>query len=363
MGLFDAAGIPIGKTALRIPVFQVLAALGGLLLFLYGMKLLGEGLKSFQGGRMERILQKSASGPLKGALVGTGVTALMQSSSAATVLVVSFVNSGIMTLEQAVGVIMGANVGTTVTSWILGLAGIDSSSFLVQMLKPASMAPILAACGAVLRVLARKERHKRIADSLAGFALLMFGMDAMSKAAGLLMEKSSFVHMFTGLDCPFWGMLAGTAFTAIIQSSSASVGILQALCMTGAVSYGMAIPIIMGQNIGTCATAMLSGIGASPNAKRAAFLHFYFNIIGTMCFMAVFYIVRGLYLPAALGDAATPFGIAAIHSIFNITSVILLLPFSKQLVKLAYLTVPEGTGKYRQEMWAAQRTGLGKPLS
>lgn len=330
----------------QMPLFWILAVFGGLGLFLYGMKLMGEGLKGFQGGRMERILQKSASGTLKGVFVGTGVTALMQSSSAATVLVVGFVNSGIMTLEQAVGIIMGANVGTTVTAWILGLAGIDSSFFLIQMLKPSSMAPFLAVGGAILRMFARKDRHKRISDSLVGFALLMFGMDAMSKATGLLMEKTAFVHMFEGLTHPFWGMLAGTAFTAVIQSSSASVGILQALCMTGAVSYDMAVPIIMGQNIGTCATAMLSGIGASPNAKRAALVHFYFNVVGTMCFMVVYHVVNQLYSPAVLGKTATPFGIAAIHSIFNISSVILLLPFSKQLVRLAYLTIPKGTAEY-----------------
>lgn len=319
--------------------FNFLTMLGGLALFLYGMSLMGEGLQGFQGGRMERILERSASSPFKGVLVGAGVTAVMQSSSATTVLVVGFVNSGIMTLEQAAGVIMGANVGTTVTSWLLGLAGIDSSSFFVQLLKPASFAPVLAIVGVMMKMGARRDRQKRIAAVLVGFALLMFGMDTMSGAVKPIVDKKSFTDMLVGLSHPIWGMLAGTVFTAVIQSSSASVGILQALCMTGAVNYGTAIPVIMGQNIGTCATAMLSGIGTSLNAKRAALVHLYFNVIGTALFMAIFYVANWLHPLAFLETAATPFCIAAIHSIFNITSVILLLPFSKWLVRLACLTI------------------------
>lgn len=326
--------------------FDFLTMAGGLALFLYGMNLMGEGLQGFQGGRMKHILKKAASNPYKGMLVGAGITALMQSSSAVTVLAVSLVGAGIMTLEQAAGIIMGANVGTTVTSWILGFAGIDSSSFLVQMLKPASFAPVLAIAGAVMQMGARRDRQKRIAAVLMGFALLMFGMNTMSGAVKPLVNQRFFTNMLTGLSFhPILGMLAGTAFTAIIQSSSASIGILQILCMTGEISYGAAIPVIMGQNIGTCATAMLSGIGASLNAKRATLIHLYFNVIGTAFFMMIFFSASRVHPPAFLKNAATPFGIAAIHSLFNIASVILLLPFSKALVRLACLTMKEEEGK------------------
>ncbi|MCM1535116.1 MAG: Na/Pi symporter [Clostridium sp.] len=328
----------------RMDFFDFLTAVGGLALFLYGMNLMGEGLQGFQGGRMEYILKKSASNPLKAMLVGAGVTALMQSSSTVTVLTVGFTGSGIMTLEQAAGIIMGANVGTTVTAWIMGLAGIDSSSFFVRILKPASLAPVLAIVGVVMQMGAHRDRQKRIAAVLVGFSLLMFGMDTMSGAVKPLMNQKFFTDMLTGLSFhPMLGMLAGTAFTAAIQSSSASIGILQILCMTGEISYGAAIPVIMGQNIGTCATAMLAGIGASPNAKRATLIHLYFNVIGTAFFMTAFLVIGRLHPLSLLQDAATPFGIAAIHSLFNITSVILLLPFSGLLVKLAYLTVPQKT--------------------
>lgn len=319
----------------------LLALLGGLALFLYGMCLMGEGLKGFQGGRMERILQKASSGTLRGVLVGAGVTALMQSSSVTTVLTVGFVNSGMMTLRQAAGIIMGSNVGTTATAWILGLAGIKGSSLFVRLLKPASLAPLLAICGVLIHMSAKSKRLQRFSDILVGFALLMFGMDAMGKAASPFADISFFADALARLSHPAWGILAGAVFTAIIQSSSASVGILQALCMTGAVSYGMAIPIILGQNIGTCATAMLSGIGASPNAKRTAMVHLYFNLIGSVLFLAAFYGMHWQRPFAFAQNAAAPFGIAAIHSIFNITSVILLLPFSDFLVKLACITVPE----------------------
>lgn len=320
--------------------FSFLTMIGGLALFLYGMNLLGEGLSKASGGRLERILEKLTNNPLKAVLVGAGVTAVIQSSSATTVMVVGFVNSGIMRLEQAVGIIMGANVGTTVTSWILGLTGIDSTSFLIQMLKPTSFSPILAIFGVAVLLFSHKEKLKNVATILVGFAVLMFGMDTMSTAVKPLADVPEFTGILTSFSNPFLGMLAGLVLTAVIQSSSASVGILQALCMTGAVGYSAAVPIIMGQNIGTCVTALLSGVGASKNAKRAALVHLYFNIIGTVLFMVVFYTIN-IFAPFAfLGDAATPFGIATIHSVFNITATICLLPFSKVLVRLACLTLP-----------------------
>lgn len=319
--------------------FDFLTMVGGLALFLYGMSLLGEGLSQASGGRLERILEKLTKSPVKAVLVGAGVTAVIQSSSATTVMVVGFVNSGIMKLEQAVGIIMGANIGTTVTSWILGLTGIDSSSFIVQMLKPTSFSPILAIIGVGILMFSHKEKYKNMATILVGFAVLMFGMDTMSGAVKPLAEVPEFTGILTKFSNPILGMLAGVILTAVIQSSSASVGILQALCMTGAIGFNAAIPIIMGQNIGTCVTAMISGIGASKNAKRAALVHLYFNVIGTVLFMVLFYTVNAVAPFSFMEEAATPFGIAMVHSIFNVTATICLLPFSKGLVRLACLTI------------------------
>lgn len=321
--------------------FSFLTMVGGLALFLYGMNLLGDGLSQASGGRLERILEKLTSNPLKAVLVGAGVTAVIQSSSATTVMVVGFVNSGIMKLEQAVGIIMGANIGTTVTSWILGLTGIDSSSFLIRMLKPTSFSPILAIVGVAVLMFSHKEKLKNVATILLGFAVLMFGMDTMSTAVKPLADVPEFTGILTRFSNPVLGMLAGLVLTAVIQSSSASVGILQALCATGAIGYSAAIPIIMGQNIGTCVTAMISGVGASKNAKRAALVHLYFNIIGTILFMLVFYAIHAVSPFSFMEDAATPFGIAMVHSIFNIAATICLLPFSKVLVRLACLTIRE----------------------
>ena len=319
--------------------FDFLTMVGGLALFLYGMNLLGDGLAQASGGRLERILEKLTDNPIKAVLVGAGVTGVIQSSSATTVMVVGFVNSGIMKLEQAVGIIMGANIGTTVTSWILGLSGIDSSSFFVQLLKPTSFSPILAIIGVAILLFSKKDKQKSAATIMVGFAILMFGMDTMSNAVEGLRDVPEFTSILTRFSNPILGMLAGMILTAIIQSSSASVGILQALCATGAVGYGAAIPIIMGQNIGTCVTAMISSVGASKNAKRTALVHLYFNIIGTILFMAVFYTINAVNPFAFLEDAATPFGIAAVHSIFNVAATICLLPFSKGLVKLACMTI------------------------
>lgn len=319
--------------------FQFLTMLGGLALFLYGMHLLGDGLAKVSGGRFEHVLEKLTNNPLKAVLMGAGVTAVIQSSSATTVMVVGFVNSGIMKLEQAVGIIMGANIGTTITSWILGTQGIESSSFLLKICKPTSFSPILAIVGVGLLMFSRHDKRKNVAVILLGFSVLMFGMDTMSSAVAPLADVPEFTGMLTRFSNPILGMLAGLVLTAVIQSSSASVGILQVLCMTGAVGYDAALPIIMGQNIGTCVTAMLSGVGASKNAKRAALVHLYFNIIGTILFMVVFYSVNAVRPFAFLAQPANTFGIAAIHSIFNVISTICLLPFSKGLVKLACLTV------------------------
>lgn len=327
--------------------FAFLTMIGGLALFLYGMNLLGEGLAKASGGRMESILEKLTGNPVMAVLLGAGVTAVIQSSSATTVMVVGFVNSGIMKLEQAVGVIMGANVGTTITSWILSLTGIDSSSFLVRMLKPTSFSPILAIVGVAMLLFSKKEKNHYVASILVGFAVLMFGMDTMSGAVKPLAQVPAFTGILTAFSNPLLGMLAGVVLTAVIQSSSASVGILQALCLSGAVSYSTAIPIILGQNIGTCVTAMLSGVGASRNARRAALVHLYFNIIGTAVFMAVFYLLEAIFRFPFMESPADALGIAVVHSCFNVSATLLLLPFSKGLVKLASLTIGGESGPSR----------------
>lgn len=326
--------------------FSVLTLLGGLAMFLYGMNVMGDGLEKVSGGKLEKILENLTSNPVKAVLLGAAVTGVIQSSSATTVMVVGFVNSGIMQLSQAVGVIMGANIGTTVTSWILSLAGIQSSNFFIRLLKPTSFAPILALVGVVFLMFLKDSKKKDIGTIFIGFSVLMFGMETMSGAVKPLAEVPEFTGILLKFSIPVLGVLAGAVLTAIIQSSSASVGILQALCITGAVPYSAAIPIIMGQNIGTCITALLSAIGANKNAKRAAMVHLYFNIIGTVVFMAVFYTLNAAINFSFLTEAATPAGIAVIHSAFNISATVLLLPFSKLLVKLACLTVRDkGTEK------------------
>lgn len=320
---------------------------GGLALFLYGMHFMGINLSKLSGGRMEQILGRLTASPAKAVMLGTVVTAVIQSSSATTVMVVGFVNSGLMTLHQAVGVIMGANIGTTVTSWILSLAGVESSHFLVRMLKPDFFSPILGLLGIFLYLTAKERKKKNIGGIFLGFAILMTGMEAMSGAVSPLKEMPAFQELFVLFSHPILGMLLGALLTAVIQSSSASIGILQALCATGAVSYGSAIPIIMGQNIGTCATALLSSARTGKNAKRAAFIHLYFNLIGTALFMAVFYALHALRPFAFLAESADGAGIAAAHSIFNITVTILLFPLRGALEKLACLTVRDKKEHYR----------------
>lgn len=320
-------------------IFGVLSLIGGLAIFLYGMDLLGEGLTGSSGGKLEKILEKLTSNPLKAVLLGAGVTAVIQSSSATTVMVVGFVNSGIMKLSQAVGVIMGANIGTTITSWILSLTGIESSNIFISLLKPTSFSPVLAAVGIVFLMFLKKDSLKNPGKIMIGFALLMYGMDAMSSSVAPLAEVPQFASILTAFSNPLLGMLAGMLFTAIIQSSSASVGILQALCSTGILSYATALPIIMGQNIGTCVTALLSSIGATKNGKRAAIIHLYFNVIGTVTFMIVFYALNAVIHFSFLNLTAQEFGIAVIHTAFNIITTAYLLPLRKVLEKLAYATI------------------------
>ena len=321
--------------------FSILTMLGGLALFLYGMNAMGDGLAKVSGGKLERILEKLTSSPIKAVLLGCGVTAVIQSSSATTVMVVGFVNSGIMKLEQAVGVIMGANIGTTVTSWMLSLTGIESDNFFMQLLKPTSFSPILALIGVILIMFVKSEKKHDIGAIMLGFAILMFGMEMMSGAVEPLADVPEFTNILTMFSNPILGLIAGTVLTAVIQSSSASVGILQALCATGSVSFATALPIIMGQNIGTCVTAMISSIGAKKNAKRAALVHLYFNIIGTLVFMIAFYSINAVVHFSFLGHSANAAGIAVIHSVFNIVATVMLLPFRKGLVKLACLTMPD----------------------
>ena len=322
-------------------IFSLLSMIGGLALFLYGMEVLGDGLKKASGGKLEHILEKLTSNKLMAVLLGAGVTAVIQSSSATTVMVVGFVNSGIMKLSQAVGVILGANVGTTVTAWILSLTDVNGSGFFLQLLKPTSFSPILAIIGVCLISMGKKERQKNIGTILIGFAVLMFGMDTMSTAVAPLAEQPEFSHILLMFSNPVLGMLVGLILTAVIQSSSASIGILQALCATGVVSYATAIPIIMGQNVGTCVTALISSAGASKNAKRAALIHLYYNIIKTVAFMAVFYALNAFIHFAFLEEAASALGVAVIHTAFNVAAVIIIFPVSWILEKLAYLTIPE----------------------
>ena len=319
--------------------FSILTLVGGLAMFLYGMQVMGDGLEKLSGGKLEKILENLSSNRVKAVLVGAAVTAIIQSSSATTVMVVGFVNSGIMHLSQAVGFIKGANIGTTVTAWILSLAGIESSNFFVRLLNPNSFSPILALIGVIFIVFLHDEKKKDIGNILVGFAVLMFGMNTMSSAVKPLAEVPEFTNILLKFSNPVLGVLAGALLTAVIQSSSASVGILQALCVTGAVRYGAALPIIMGQNIGTCITAMLSSIGATKNAKRAAIVHLYFNIVGTVTFMVVFYVLNGFLHFSFIEEVAGPAGIAVIHSAFNIIATLVLLPFGDMLVKMACATV------------------------
>ncbi len=327
---------------------MVLSMIGGLSLFLYGMHVMGDALAKMSGGKLESILERLTTNKYIAVLLGAGVTAVIQSSSATTVMVVGFVNSGIMKLKQAVGIIMGANIGTTITSWILSLSGISGDSVFIKLLKPTSFTPVLALIGVIFLVFCKSEKKHNIGTILLGFAVLMFGMDAMSSAVKPLAEVEEFTNILTMFENPILGMLAGLVLTAVIQSSSASVGILQALCVTGAISYANAIPIIMGQNIGTCITAALSSVGASKDAKRAAAVHFYFNVLGTTIFMALFYLIN-IFMPwSFLNDVAGPAGIAVVHTTFNVLATMVLLPLSNVLEFLAVKTIKD-SGEREEE--------------
>ena len=326
-------------------IFHVLTMLGGLCLFLFGMNIMGQALERRAGSRLRTTLGKMTGKTMTGFLTGLVVTAVIQSSSATTVMVVGFVNSGLMTLKQAIGVIMGANIGTTVTAWLLSLGGISGDAVWVQLLKPTSFTPVLALIGIIMYMFSKDSRKNDTGMILLGFATLMFGMDTMSGAVSGLREVPAFRQLFVAFTNPLLGVLAGAALTAIIQSSSASVGILQALALSGHVTYAAAIPIIMGQNIGTCVTALISSVGTSRNAKRAAIVHLSFNVIGTVVCLTVFCIVRAVAAPAILGESATMYGIAIAHTAFNVACTALLLPASGLLEKLAIRLVPDGKKK------------------
>ena len=322
-------------------LFNVLNLIGGLSLFLFGMTLMGQALERRAGNRLKALLGRMTTNRFAGLLTGLGVTAIIQSSSATTVMVVGFVNSGLMTLKQSINVIMGANIGTTVTAWILSLAGIESSNFFIRLLKPSSFTPVLALAGIIFYMASKNSKRKDTGLILLGFATLMYGMETMSDAVSVLRNVPSFQQMFLAFTNPVLGVIAGAVLTAIIQSSSASVGILQALASTGAVSYGAAIPIIMGQNIGTCITAMLSSIGTTRNAKRAALVHFSFNLIGAAVWLTVFCLVKTILAPIFLTQAADLMGIAVVHSMFNILCTLLMLPFSQVLEQMVCRILPD----------------------
>jgi phosphate:Na+ symporter len=330
-------------------LFDVLNLIGGLSLFLFGMTLMGQALERSAGNKLKALLGRMTTNRFTGLLTGLGVTAIIQSSSATTVMVVGFVNSGLMTLKQSINVIMGANIGTTVTAWILSLAGIESSNVFVKLLKPSSFTPILALLGIIFFMVSKNSKRKDTGLILLGFATLMYGMDTMTGAVSALRNDPSFQQMFLTFTNPVLGVIAGAVLTAIIQSSSASVGILQALASTGAVSYGAAIPIIMGQNIGTCITAILSSIGTTRNAKRAALVHFAFNLIGAAVWLTVFWLVKTIFAPVFLAQAASLMGIAVFHSVFNILCTILMLPFSQALEHMVCRILPDAKAPEREK--------------
>lgn len=323
-------------------VLGALSFIGGLAMFLYGMKIMGSGLEKLSGGRLEYILEKLTNNKVKSVMLGLTVTAVLQCSSATTVMAVGFVNSGIMQLSQATGVIMGANIGTTVTAWILSLTGIDGGNSFIQLLNPSAFAPVLAILAVGIINFGKKGRKQNIATILIGFALLMLSMTTMKDAIAPLADNPDFSRVLTMFSNPVLGVLCGALVTAVMQSSSASVGILQALSSTGSLTFGSAIPIIMGQNIGACATALISSAGTTKNAKRTAFIHLYFNVIGTILFLVLYYIFDAIFDFAFSGTSITPVWIAIVHTMFNTAACIILLPFSSLLEKLAKLTIRDG---------------------
>lgn len=330
-------------------IFKIISLLGGLALFLFGMDVMGKALERQAGGKLQTVLSKMSGKVWKGFLLGAAVTAVIQSSSATTVMVVGFVNSGIMTLKQAVGVIMGSNVGTTVTAWILSLSGLEGDSFLIKLFKPSTLAPLIGVIGIVL-YMSKSEKKKGIGTIMLGFMALMTGMDLMSSSMSFLKSEAWFADLMISFTNPIVGILFGAALTAIIQSSSASVGILQGLCVTGAVTYGAAIPIILGQNIGTCVTAMMGAIGANRNARRTAMVHLLFNVVGVLLFVVIFYGL-GLFIDwSFLRDPVQAWDISVIHTGFNLLATVVLLPLNGLLVKLAYVIVPEAAEPQKTEL-------------
>ena len=320
-------------------IFSVFTLLGGLAFFLYGMSVMSNGLEKVAGGKLEKMLKVMTSNPMKSLALGAGITIAIQSSSALTVMLVGLVNSGIMDLSQTIGVIMGSNVGTTLTAWILSLSGIESSNFYLRLLKPESFSPLVALVGILLMMISKSDRRKSVGGIMIGFAILMYGMELMSGSMKPLADMPEFTHVLTAFSNPILGVIIGTVFTGIIQSSAASVGILQALSMTGGVTFGMAIPIIMGQNIGTCATALLSSIGVGTNAERVTAVHIAFNLIGTVVCLTIFYSGNMIVHFEFLTDKINPVGIALCHTLFNIATTVMLLPFTKQLEKIAIWAV------------------------
>ena len=324
-------------------IFSVFTLCGGLAFFLYGMSVMSSGLEKVAGGKMEAMLKKMTSNPLKSLALGAGITIAIQSSSAMTVMLVGLVNSGIMTLRQTIGVIMGSNIGTTLTAWILSLAGIESDNLLMNLLKPESFSPIVALAGIIMIMSAKKDRTKSVGSIMVGFAVLMYGMELMKNAVSPLADMPQFSSILTAFTNPILGVLVGAVFTGVIQSSAASVAILQALSLTGSITFGMAMPIIMGQNIGTCVTALLSSIGVNRNAKRVAVVHISFNLIGTIVCLILIYGINAFFPLAFLENFIDPVGIAQVHSIFNVFTTILLLPFSSQLERIANIVVRDST--------------------
>lgn len=333
-------------------VYDVLNLLGGIALFLFGMHTLSAALEKLAGGKLEHWLEKATSRPIKGVVLGAIITAVIQSSAATTVMIIGFVNSGLMKLSQAIGVIMGANIGTTATSWLLSLQSIDGSEgfSVLNLLKPTTFTPILAVIGVILIMFTKSDRKKTIGTILAGFAVLMFGMNAMSSATAGLEQNETFCNILMMFSNPILGVIAGAVLTAVLQSSSASIGILQSIAIsTGKVTYAIALPLLLGQNIGSCVTALISSIGANKPAKRVAVVHLYFNVIGTVLFLSVFYLINAFIDLPFMQDSLNAVGIAVIHTGFNVLTTALFLPFTKQLERLACLTVRDKPGEKKQD--------------
>ena len=346
-------------------IFSIFTLCGGLAFFLFGMHVMSQSLEKLAGGKLESTLRKMTSNPFKSLGLGAGITVAVQSSSAVTVMLVGLVNSGIMALDQTVGVIMGSNIGTTLTAWILSMAGIESDNIFISLLKPENFAPVVALFGIALFMISKKKKRQDIGMIMLGFSVLMYGMELMKDSVAPLADMPEFQHLLVAFSVPIVGVLFGAVFTGIIQSSAASVGILQALSMTGTISYRMAIPIIMGQNIGTCVTALISSIGVNRNAKRVTVVHMSFNIIGTVICLLVFYGLDALVHFTFLEKAINPVEIAFVHSVFNILTTIILLPFSKLLVKLAYKIIPEAKGNKNEDktVWLDERLLASPPLA